>query len=539
MITQHSVSIEDVIQQLDTQPDEQSARYKPGQQLQAHDACSDYIVFKTDLQKMVAMGLGALPVEAVGVPEPCLRTNLLTRLLDTENQYKRRLTDYFPVYFVAALYELQSITQRFKVSAYVIGGLTRDLLRFNEKYGNQVGDIDITIEGDAIDFATHLMKNSRNFHLEESFPEFGTAKVRYKESLVFDLASTREEVYPHCGALPHIVRRGVPLEQDIIRRDFTVNAIALSIHELGSVVDFSHGIEDIKKQQLRILHPLSFFEDPSRILRAMKFAVRFNFTLSVETEHLLKQFLAYGSSHYRGGGERIKQELKDFLMSEESGVKAQWIQFFLHSGCYRLLNMEETFNPLETESVSYIAHHGKQIAAIESALYKYLEPDFLFLLYLALYYRDFPDCEFQHALNRLGLTRTERECIEQYRVLHPSILTGFDIIIEFSSATEVYDLFSGLRLVTVAACMVEYSIRNPEQTEKVIEAFLTFKRKWESIQLDLNGNDLQELGVPQGKQIGILLHDLLHAKLMGRVPERLDEVVFIQKRIQQLNQNGP
>lgn len=526
-----SISIESSIEELLSQ-----AGHLAGYQ-DEQDENKHFTVAISDLHKMVHMGLGKLPIKVLATEKTVSEPAKETAEIKDGAQYRRRLTDYFPVYFVAALYELQSITHRFKVNAYVIGGLTRDLLRFNEKYNKQVGDIDITVEGDAIAFAAHLMENSKNFHMEESFPEFGTAKVRYKKSLVFDLASTREEVYTHCGALPSIVRRGVPLKEDISRRDFTVNAIALSIHELGHVVDYSHGIADIKKQVLRVLHPVSFFEDPSRILRAMKFAVRFNFSLSSESEYLLRQFMEYGKSYYRGGGERVKQELKDFFMSEESAVKEQWIRFFLESGCYKLLDMETSYNPLSGESVRYMTRHWQTIAAIESRFYKHLEPNFLFLLYLGFYYRDFPEDSFQQGLKRLGVTRTEREAIEQYRNTHQAILLAFNTMVEFSSAAEVYDLFFGLHLVTVAACVVEYSIQNPERVEKVIEAFLTFKRKWEDIQLELDGNDLLELGVPQGKQVGSLLNELLHAKLMGRVPERLDEIDFIQKRRQALDSN--
>ena len=148
-------------------------------------------------------------------------------------------------------------------------------------------DVDVTLEGDAIALADFLTEHSRNFRVMERYPEFGTAKVQYKDSLSFDFASTRRETYAHCGAMPMVVERGVPLMNDVIRRDFTVNTLAFSIHDLGQVLDYVNGLDDIQKRVLRVLHPVSFFEDPSRILRALKFCARFDLTLSPETERLM------------------------------------------------------------------------------------------------------------------------------------------------------------------------------------------------------------------------------------------------------------
>ncbi|MEM0951527.1 MAG: hypothetical protein AAGI66_05210 [Cyanobacteria bacterium P01_H01_bin.74] len=507
-----------------------------------------YKVYNTDLNKMEAMQLGDLPVQAIALPETAVFFERLAGCKTSqESQLSGKLTDYFPVYFVAALYELQSFALRFNASAYVIGGLTRDVLRFNEKYTNQVGDIDITIEGDAIGFGKQLSENSRNFTLAETYPDFGTAKVRYKESLVFDLASTREEIYSACGAMPTIISCGIPLKQDITRRDFTVNAIALSIHALGTVVDYSQGIADIKDKVMRVLHPVSFFEDPSRILRAMKFATRFQFDLSTETRHLIRQFMRYGDLHYRGGGERIKDELKEFFLADESTVKSHWVGFFLETGCDRLVNMDRCTEVSKTQkaaigqrfsdqSAALMTQHRQHIRAVEAQLTKYSDPDFLFLLYLCFYFRDFSDALFEACLSRLGLTRAQRDTIVQYRNHHEALLAHFPVLVDHASAVDIYELFKGLRLVTVAACLIEYRIQAPACAEKIIEAFILFKRKWEGIALELDGKDLLELGVPQGKQIGECLTVLLHAKLMGRVRNRMDEIQFMQKKLESTKQ---
>lgn len=489
-----------------------------------------YVVHRDDLAKMTAMGLYAMPVESIAIPDtsPLLRGE--RGKLSTSSDYSRRLTEYFPVYFVAALYELQSLIQRFHLKAYVVGGITRDLLLFNEKRLS-VKDVDITVEGDALAFAQFLVENSRNFHLEDQFPEFGTAKVRYKDSLMFDLASTRQEIYPHCGALPVVVNRGVPLVDDIIRRDFTVNALAFAVHELGHVLDYCNGIRDIQARKMRVLHPVSFFEDPSRILRAMKFCARFNFELAEETAQLLSHLLDYGRHCYKGGGDRIKQELKGFLSVEESSVKSRWVRFFLETACYRLINMEMTYQP-DDALRNQLTRIPDILPEIESALSAYVDRDLRFDTYLCFLFSGLPDEDFQKAIQRLGLTRNEREFVEQFRKLKDGVPARFGALHEFSSPAEIYDLFHGLHFITVVACLVELGFEDKRRMRSVLEAFLKYKRKWEKMTLELDGNDLIGLGVPEGKQIGQMLDQLLHAKLAGHVPDRLDEIQYIQNRLQ-------
>lgn len=493
------------------------------------------VAHRDDLVKMLEMGLDGLPVSSIALPETSPLLHSERSKLSTSVDYSRKLSAYFPVYFVAALYELQSLMQRFKVKAYVIGGITRDLLLFNEKR-LRVVDVDITVEGDAMALAEFLMENSRNFKLEGQYPEFGTAKLRYKDTLMFDLASTRQEVYPACGVLPVVVNRGVPLVNDIIRRDFTVNALAFSVHELGRVLDYSNGIRDIQKRELRVLHPVSFFEDPSRILRAMKFCARFDFNLAEETAQLLENFLHEASSctkSYKGGGERIKQELKSFLGVEESPVKSKWVRFFLESGCYRLLDLENG-SRYEADSIDRLVALGDILPEIGNALVQYTDQDFHFDTYLCLLCRDMAPADFQHLSLRLGLTRNERDFVEQYRKLKDAIPTRFGSLHEFSSAAEIYDIFRGLHLIAITACLVEIGLSERRRMKTLLEAFLKYKRKWEKLRLELDGNDLIELGVPEGKLIGQLLDQLLHAKLIGQTPDRLAEVQYIQSRLTEL-----
>ncbi len=157
------------------------------------------------------------------------------------------------------------------VKIYYVGGIVRDML-----LGVPVKDIDIVVEGDAIEFCGNL----EGAQILSTHPDFGTCKVCFK-GVEIDFASTRQESYPQSGCLPVVKNIGCELKRDILRRDFTVNSIALDL-ETGEIVDYLGGVEDLKAKKLKILHPESFIDDPTRILRALDFELRFGFRLADE-----------------------------------------------------------------------------------------------------------------------------------------------------------------------------------------------------------------------------------------------------------------
>lgn len=219
-------------------------------------------VTRGDIARMTAMGLGDLPIDAIGAPVdypglPDLQAAPLQTL-----DISRRLTTYFPAYVAAALYEMQSLLRKGELRAYVIGGNIRDLLLYNARLLD-IQDVDLTIEGSAIGASQFIVAHSRNFSVEACYPDFGTVTLLYKQALRFDLASTRVERYAACGALPEVIQRGAPLAQDIIRRDFTVNTLAMAVHELGVIEDRVGGMDDIAARLIRALHPLSFLKTPA------------------------------------------------------------------------------------------------------------------------------------------------------------------------------------------------------------------------------------------------------------------------------------
>lgn len=176
---------------------------------------------------------------------------------------------------------------------FFVGGIVRDNL-----LNVQSDDVDILVLGNAVEFAQKLPNEIK---IKSIHKDFCTVKVLYND-IVFDIASTRTETYPHSGCLPVLDRVGVELADDVKRRDFSVNSLysELRIDENNNLtyelIDLVNGVADIKNRTLRVLHDKSYIDDPTRILRGVGFKYRFNFDFSSCDKNLIKQYLSKSDS---------------------------------------------------------------------------------------------------------------------------------------------------------------------------------------------------------------------------------------------------
>lgn len=171
--------------------------------------------------------------------------------------------------------ELEAVRAVAEAPVYLVGGAVRDLL-----LGRGRADVDLVVEGDAAALAARLGAETTEHE------RFGTAKVWLDDHEV-DVASARRETYSRPGALPVVVPAD-SIEQDLGRRDFTINAMALPLQGAGELIDPHRGRADLEAGLLRFLHAGSFVDDPTRALRAARYAARFGFAIEPETERLLR-----------------------------------------------------------------------------------------------------------------------------------------------------------------------------------------------------------------------------------------------------------
>jgi tRNA nucleotidyltransferase (CCA-adding enzyme) len=217
----------------------------------------------------------------------------------------RLLRDVSPSWVQRLISTARKVADRLGVSVYLVGGMVRDLLleRANE-------DVDLVVEGDGIAFAEALAESlDGRAHPHEPFL---TAVITLSDGLRVDVASARTEFYRTPAALPEVATSLI--RQDLYRRDFTINSLAVALggERYGELVDFFGGRMDIQRREIRVLHSLSFIDDPTRALRAVRYARRLGFTIAPDTRNLISTALDEGVFE-RLSGQRLRRELEILL----------------------------------------------------------------------------------------------------------------------------------------------------------------------------------------------------------------------------------
>ena len=207
-----------------------------------------------------------------------------------------------------------------RTSAYAVGGCVRDWCLGVAS----VTDLDVTAEGDGIAVAKAVARALGG--TVEAHAQFGTATVRLtrRTGRGIDFASCRREVYVRPGAYPNV--SAGTLEDDLCRRDFTINAMAVALapDRFGRLVDPFRGRDDLSRRLLRILHGRSFLDDPSRILRGIRLAARFDLRWEPDTARALREAVAAGALSWLNAG-RLRKELDRML--DEPDPRACLVSF--------------------------------------------------------------------------------------------------------------------------------------------------------------------------------------------------------------------
>lgn len=363
---------------------------------------------------------------------------------------------------------------------FYIGGVVRD-----ELLGRESLDVDITYVGNAIEYC------SKFGEVVQVNPDFGTVRVAIpfhpspcttsptveaSGEVTVDFASTRSESYPQKGHLPVVEKIGCSLKEDVMRRDFTINALAKSV-TTGEIVDYVGGLEDLKNKKLRVLHDESFIDDPTRIIRGLKFATRFGFELEEHTKKLQDEYLA--NINYDMSYKRVKKELiETFSLNSQSAF-----QKFIDQKIYKLVTPNDVEIPkvdVENLVTTYLADQPSSCPAA------------IWLVYVGIL----------GDLSRLPLTKIEQKILDD--VPKEILKTDF----------ELYKTFQNARIETVLI----YAITKDETGAR---HYLDDLRK---IKLDITGKDLQTLGIKPSPKYQEIFDEVLKVKLKNPSMAKDDEI---------------
>lgn len=397
-----------------------------------------------------------------------ISSKLLKKYIDKE-QYK-------------VISECSKIASDFGYKIYLIGGIVRDLL-----LKHKIKDIDITVEGSTIDFIKILQKKISVKFVKYS-PCLPTAKVKFWNNVEIDFASTRSEIYPIQGELPVITKTETSLKEDVLRRDFTVNSLAVSLNQDSflELTDYVNGISDLKNKTIRVLHDKSFYDDPSRIIRALKFSQRYNFKLDKHTLTLQNNYLENPIKNIPL--KRVKDELKEVFDT----VKYSAFDEFIKQKLYKIF-FKDLVCPLSGKDIHDLIFD-----------FNIKDEDIPLLYFLPIFFG-------QNIPEKLNLTSREISIINDVNKFLNSK-------INFSSDIEIKEFFDNKDYLV---CVFFGLLKNKYDAKKY---FL----KLSKIKLFINGNDLKELGVPEGKTYKTLFKKVLAQKIKSDFKTKEDEINYLK-----------
>ncbi len=425
----------------------------------------------------------------------------------TRRNVKNFMEERFPAEVREALKLVGEVADETGFPVYLVGGIVRDLFLRVPNF-----DVDIVVEGDGITFAG-LLAGKAGGKLR-THQKFGTAVVKLPNKLKIDIATARLEYYESPAALPTVELSSI--KKDLYRRDFTINTLAVRLQRkrFGELIDFFGGLRDIKEKTIRVLHNLSFVEDPTRVLRAVRFEQRFDFKISRHTQNMIKTAVAMRLFD-RLTGERFYTELALLFAEAEplKGLKRMKeldLLQFIHPSLTLTPGTEKLFYGLN-ETITWFR-----------LLYLDLPIEKGLVYFLGLLDR-LKGPEAEETLERLAAPMRIRERVRLARTHCHEVLPLLSRE-PLLAPSRVYALLQPLESEAILLMMAK---AKQERTRKYISLYLTRLR---GVTVALTGNDLKTMGIPQGPRYKQLLAELLDAKLDERVKTLEDEKEFVKRR---------
>ncbi|MCK5793945.1 MAG: CBS domain-containing protein [Anaerolineales bacterium] len=483
---------------------------------------------------MMESGWGQIPVvssrskKIVGI---ITRTDLIKilaphRPTPGRQNLSHRLESTLPEVRLALINKIADVAAEQKSALYIVGGFVRDLLLDIPSL-----DFDLVVEGDAIALAKAVQQQYGG--RVTSHNRFGTAKwsidkedldilgstKKVKKALPesLDFISARREFYTHPTALPTVAWGSIKL--DLHRRDFTINTLAMRLdgHHYGELFDYWGGLADLKAKQVKVLHSLSFVDDPTRILRAVRYEQRYDFNLDKRTENLLleaKELLK------RVSGDRIRHEF-DRIFEEK---KAAQMLDRLNE-----LTILETIHP-------HLIWNKDLKNLIESMPFKDTPPEWdidgdgigislEMALHYSLWLMNAPVGSDVSKRLRLvsGLAGTIRQASELRETL--ADLDGLPA----SEATAILGRISNLAI---------YSVYLNEKKPKLKGILSRYLSSWQHMESNITGKYLQEQGLAPGPRYAQILSELRNAWLDGKITTKTEEKKYLNDLLREGKENS-
>jgi len=430
-------------------------------------------------------------------------------------EVERLITKQLSSRVVGVLRHLGEIGEELALPIYVVGGFVRDLL-----LGIENLDIDVTVEGDGILFAESF---AVRFGCRcKSHQKFGTAVIVFPDGFKIDVASTRVEYYESPGALPTVERSS--LKRDLYRRDFTINTLAIRLNtpEFGVLIDYFGAQRDMQERAIRVLHNLSFVEDPTRVFRAIRFELRLGFHIVRHTENLIKNAVKMNFLE-KLGGKRLLTELV-LIFREKEPLRA--VERLAELGLLRFVHPD----------LVLAADNRRLLAETQQVVFWF---DLLFLerafekwvVYFLALCDPLSNEQFRGTCTRLSVGEHYREKLCEMRQKAWEVLKTMEVRTARRGAVERSAIYAWLRDLPVEVLLYMMAKTGSEKVKKAISLYFT---QLQGVRPLISGDDLKTMGVPPGPLYGTILETVLTARLNNRVQSREDELRLVSELLRKM-----
>lgn len=482
-------------------------------------------------QLMLREGWGQIPVVDADGDRPIgivTRTDLLNHLFrDPEQSAEPDMQQLLRQSLADPLWQMvQTVGQAadaLNMPLYFVGGLVRDLL-----LGHPPHDLDMVVEGDAIKLVRRLQEafggevhtharfgTAKWFLTVAIWEQIADAKIATAGALPpsIDFVTARSEFYKAPSALPEVERGSIKL--DLHRRDFTINTLAVRLDGayLGQLLDFYGGQRDLDQGLIRVLHSLSFVDDPTRILRAVRLEQRLGFAIESRTAELIESSLPMLD---RVTGDRIRHEI-ELALHEAAPVPV--MARLADIGVMAQLHPDLTW----TET-AVLAYRRLSNLLKKAEWFNLLGDDSATVAYFALWLLPLAAPVRRDVMRRLKVRQATRRDVNESAKLVKK-LCGLPATAVPSQVAAMIRPFPLRSLLIARAYLTD---------DQAIAHLTRFVTEWRHVKTILTGADLRDMGLKPGPEYGRLLDTLLGARLDGQVQTEADERTFLAQQIGQI-----
>lgn len=456
------------------------------------------------------------------IEEPARIPDMLLPEKSRERNVASMLYEQLPKPVLALLEDAGRLGDTLQMPAYAVGGFVRDLLLRTPNL-----DIDLVVEGDGPAFAKALAKRHGGRVREHTkfktaviiLPDFTIDPGRPPRELKIDVATARLEYYEYPAALPTVELSSIKM--DLFRRDFTINALAVELNpaSFGRLADFFGSQRDIKDRVVRVLHSLSFVEDPTRMLRAVRFSQRYGFRIGKQTLRLIKNALQLNLLD-RLSGHRLFNELR-LILDEDAFLND--MEVLQELGILKAIHPKLELTPHRRA----VLEEMEKVLNWYGLLYHSTAPRRWLLCFLGMV-AQWKEEDLAAIITRLGLSqKEERELV----TLRRSVLKALEELKRWCNGEQrKSDLFEIMRQTPLEGALFLMARVEDECIKKHLSLYLNTLRDIKPL---ITGDHLKDMGLPPGPAFTRILDTIRAAKLDGKAPTLQAEIRLAEQMVQE------